>query len=211
MYLEVYLLDRYINFQFPWMASFGIDTGSHWDHKCGGVILSSNCILTASHCFFRKDISNPNPYNKNTKIRLGDQNLNDPSDDTWAKTYEIKAIIKHQDYQGRGPKNDLAIVFTKDKIKFNERTDKISMLDSPNLAFQANSNVTAKFSAWGYFDQNRNPSDNLREADFTMFSESYCNPLFSNPKIKDRLNERNILCAGTDVSIFQKILSSYIT
>ena len=202
MYLEVYLLDRYINFQFPWMASFGIDTGSHWDHKCGGVILSSNCILTASHCFFRKKISYPYPYNKDTKIRLGDQNLNDPLDDTWAETYEIRAIIKHPQYQGKGPKNDLAIVFTKEKIEFNERTDKISMLDSPNLAFQANANFSAKFSAWGYYNQSKRPSDNLRKADFIMFSEPYCNPLFKNSNIKDRLNERNIFCAGTDVSIY---------
>ena len=39
--------------EFPWMASFGYASGSHWDHFCGGVILSPNCILTASHCFFR--------------------------------------------------------------------------------------------------------------------------------------------------------------
>ena len=93
-------------------------------------------------------------------------------------------------------------MFTKEKIEFNERTDKISMLDSPNLAFQANANFSAKFSAWGYYNKSKRPSDNLRKADFIMFSEPYCNPLFKNSNIKKRLNERNIFCAGTDVSIY---------
>ena len=141
-------------------------------------------------------------YYKYSKVRLGDQDLNEPLDNAHAKTYEIRAIIKHPGYKGKGPKNDLAVVFTQEKIEFNEKTDKISILDSVNLAFQADANFSAKFSGWGYLNGNPTPSDNLREAEFTMFSKSYCMPLFSAPKIKDRLNETNILCAGTDVSIF---------
>ena len=184
--------------EFPWMTSFGYATGSHWVHFCGGVILSPNCILTASHCFFRNNMN----YYKYSKVRLGDQDLNEPLDNAHAKTYEIRAIIKHPGYKGKGPKNDLAVVFTQEKIEFNEKTDKISILDSVNLAFQADANFSAKFSGWGYLNGHPIPSDNLREAEFTIFSKSYCMPLFFAPKIKDRLNETNILCAGTDVSIF---------
>ena len=102
------------------MVSFGeqnYQTGQ-WDHHCGGAIISKNAIATASHCFF----SNSKGYNILTKIRTGDQNFADNTDDDFVEVYDIATIIKHPEYRGFGAKHDLAIVFTKQEIDFNVTT-----------------------------------------------------------------------------------------
>ena len=101
----------------------------------------------SSHCFFKQGIG----YNRLTQIRTGDQNFTDTTDDDYLGLYEISSIIKHPKYNrpGKGARNDLALVFTKTKIEFNARTNKIGTFyiklqfwggmkswESENLGFQ---------------------------------------------------------------------------
>mgnify|MGYP002043744323 CR=1 FL=1 len=67
-----------------------------------------------------------------TQIRTGDQNFTDTTDDDYLGLYEISSIIKHPNYKrpGYGARNDLALVFTKTKIEFNARTNKIGTFTS---------------------------------------------------------------------------------
>ena len=186
------------------MVSFGEETSSGWDHYCGGTIISENTILTAGHCFFKKcnDPSSCVPgktYKPLTKIRLGDQNLKDASDDDLAKTYEVKAIIKHDAYNGRGPRNDIAIVFTSTKIEFNSKTQNVNLPESANDVQDKYANLYAKIMGWGLVDQNYRPSDSLQVADFKIFPTNHCVPKFKNRPIKERLRERNLFCSGSEV------------
>ena len=182
------------------MVSFGeqnYQTGK-WHHYCGGAIISKNAIATASHCFFRYR----NGYNILTKIRTGDHNFTDDTDNGFVALYEIATIIKHPGYRGKGPKHDLSIVFTQTEIDFNITTNSILLpsIDDPIRA--PNANYPAKFAGYGFFDDTLAPSDELREADFTMFTGSYCEPLFGHRKIKNNLlNTQIMMCAGTDVRL----------
>ena len=186
------------------MVSFGEyfnQTGT-WKHYCGGAIISENVIVTAGHCFFKKsrwclDCG----YNRLTQIRTGDQNFTDTNDDDLVGTYEISSIVKHPGYRGRGPKNDLAIVFTKSPIEFNARTSPIALpaIDAPIQ--DPNTNHSVRFTGYGYFDDTLIVSDALRETDFTIFPKSYCQAQFNYSQIQEHLvNTTIIMCAGVDVS-----------
>ena len=181
------------------MVSFGeqnYQTGQ-WDHHCGGAIISKNAIATASHCFF----SRSKGYNILTKIRTGDQNFADNTDDDFVEVYDIATIIKHPEYRGYGAKHDLAIVFTKQEIDFNVTTSSILVPSIDDPIRTPNTNYSARFSGYGYYDDTLIASDALREADFTIFTGTYCEPLFGHRKVKEHLLNTSILmCAGTDVS-----------
>ena len=181
------------------MVSFqyeDMQTGN-WYHYCGGAIIGKNSIATASHCMF----NNKKKYYIHTRIRTGDQNFTDTTDfNDFVKPYEISTIIKHPGYQGYGGKNDLAIVFTKTEIDFNITTNSISLpsIDDPIRA--PNTNYSAKFTGYGYFDTTATTSDALREADSTIYPGTYCEPLYGNKKKKNHLvNTTIMMCAGTAV------------
>ena len=196
------------------MVSFQYEdkqTGT-WHHYCGGAIIGKNSIATASHCMF----NNKKKYYIHTRIRTGDQNFTDTTDfNDFVKTYEISTIIKHPGYQGRGGKNDLAIVFTKTEIDFNITTKSIALpsIDDPIRA--PNTNYSAKFTGYGYFDTTATTSDALREADFTIYTGTYCESLYGHRKIKNHLvNTTIMMCAGTAVRNYlftfkNKIMHTY--
>ena len=133
-----------------------------------------------------------------TKIRVGDQNLKDSSDDDLAKTYEVKSIIKHDMYNGQGPRNDLAIVFTKTDIEFNAKVQKIKLPEAISDVQDKYADKYAKMLGWGMVDQNKQPSDSLQVADFKVFTTNFCTPKFRNQPVKKRLQEMNIFCSGSE-------------
>ena len=167
-----------------------------WNHYCGGAIISKYGIATAAHCFFGKD-----NFNTKTQIRVGDQNFTDTNDDAFVETYDILTIIKHHGYGGRGPKSDLAIVFTDREIQFNVKVNSIDLPSATNTVIDGRSNQTAKFSGWGWFDGSKIVSEALRATNFTIFTGEYCEQQFVHNKIRNHLENTTIMfCAGTDVS-----------
>lgn len=168
--------------------------------------------MTAAHCFFSKKRGGLS-YDSDTQIRLGDVKL---KGDSSAETFNISSIIKHPLYNGYGPRNDLAMVFTSVEIQFNERKQKVALAQQIELK-------EAKFSAWGYEDGQHQASDVLRESDLDVFDGKFCKQpqFFNNTKTQKRLAEGNIFCAAAIVRFFSlfirfnivkgyKLLSGYL-
>ena len=189
------------DFQYPWMVSLGYLEQGTWSHYCGGAIISDDCIVTAAHCIFGKDL-----YKIDTQVMVGNTNFSDTSLGDQGKIYEILAIIKHPSYQGPneygegyGPKGDLALVFTKTKITHLKVTQIPLIPANANLIDEQNYLCT-KFGGWGWYDATHTASNALRAADFSVFPKSICMEHFPNPKIQANLNSGLLICAGANVS-----------
>ena len=94
------------------MVSIGYQEHGQWNHDCGGAVISDYCVVTAAHCMFGSSL-----FHIDTQLLVGNTNFSDSSFEDRGKIYEIRTIIKHPNYAGVGPKNDLALVFTKRKIR----------------------------------------------------------------------------------------------
>ena len=176
--------------------SFGTWNGTHWSHFCGGSIISDRTIISASHCFFlRPNRYGPRGYQFATRIRIGDQNLNDATDDRLAKTYTVNTIIRHKKYAGRGIFYDVALVHTVEKIEFNGNAAPICMTTVANPEVVIPGEEVA-MAGWGYVDDSvdRKPSDTLQETNAQILKRSGCRQ--QTPGIDDDL----VICVGSPVS-----------
>ena len=164
-------------------------------HYCGGAIIFDTIVISAAHCFFHRRKANAT-IRQMTKVRLGDQNLNDGIDDE--NTYEIEKIIPHYNYQGWGPQYDLAIVYTKTKIRFNDQIKPICLPTKPYNEPDRYANEEVKFAGWGYYDNVHSFSNDLRKATFKVLSKEEC---FSDDLYGIRKKYRDLwYCAGNEVS-----------
>ena len=179
-------------FKMPWMASFGLEKSTGWYHFCGGAIISEYAVISAAHCFFSKR----DKYRDGTKIRLGDQNLTDATDNVLARTYDVNTVIRHRKYKGRRSQHDLAIAYTKTPIQFNQRTRPVTLPSRANNATGTRyQNVDVLFGGWGYFDSTLTTSDALRETNFTVLSSANCTSLYGRIRGMNNLT----FCAGNEV------------
>ena len=180
------------------MASIGWENGNRWETYCGGAVISNYTILTAAHCFFLDRFRNRQIVRRSkTKIRLGDVKHNDKYA-VIANTYEINTVIGHPKYLGRGPKHDLAIVFTKEPIKFNPRIKPVCIPTTFDNTPDKYTGEDVKLAGYGYYDSTSPSSDYLREARFQVLSEANC--LNRNLYHKKRHIKDLFFCAGHVVS-----------
>ena len=101
-------------------------------------------------------------------------------------------------YNGYGPRNDLAIVITKDEIEFNARVNKVTLpVKSYFDLLGTSADKLTELTGWGYFDITHKASNELRQAELMVLDESFCIKIFKNEKIQERLLERNIFCAAS--------------
>uniref|UniRef100_A0A1A9X401 trypsin n=1 Tax=Glossina brevipalpis TaxID=37001 RepID=A0A1A9X401_9MUSC len=89
-------------------------------HFCGGAIIGTQWIITASHCVDRQKPGK-------IKILTGSQEL---KNDT-GRYYFADRIIKHCSYNKPAYANDIALIHLNDTIEFNDHTQPVELNTEP--------------------------------------------------------------------------------
>ena len=177
------------------MVSFGRGNATHWRHYCGGAIISDSAIVSAAHCFFK----NKHGYKRATKIRMGDGNHTDTADDDTLQIHEVNTIIRHHNYGSRTT-FDVAIVHTKQKIRFNQNIKPLCVPTQSNSTIDKYFNHPVSLAGWG-LDETGQASQNLRSTSLKIYARSNCTSLYPYGKHLGNL----LLCAGNQVTNLKNI------
>ena len=120
--------------KWPWMASIMTGT-TKLEHICGGVLITNQHILTASHCI------NAIIQDSNTTItiRLGEYDFNSVSNSE--KDFKVAAIYEPEPLEDRFRItliNDIAVVKLAEKVVFNDDIQPICLPPS-NVVYNGQS------------------------------------------------------------------------
>ncbi|CAG2119009.1 unnamed protein product, partial [Medioppia subpectinata] len=159
--------------------------------QCGGTLISSDSIITASHCVVEGGRAlAPNRI----KIRLGEHNIYRKTKDDAEVDYNVIKVTAHPDFEPQTYKNDVAILQLAQKVRFNRRVWPICLpYDTKVLTSEDNIGRSGHIIGWGKVEFNGKASEELREADVTIMSSKECGKAFD--RIVTITDE--YLCAGT--------------
>jgi hypothetical protein len=97
----------------PNMAAIGwTNLDGNIDFNCGGTIVNERFIITAAHCRF---VNRKEP----DTVRVGDFFLATTEHDENAQQLSIENFIFHPSYKSSESYNDIALIKTREKIKFS--------------------------------------------------------------------------------------------
>ncbi|XP_057369709.1 serine proteinase stubble-like isoform X1 [Daphnia carinata] len=160
--------------EWPWMAALLRDMT---DQYCGGVLITDQHILTASHC-----VDNFKP--EELTVRLGEYDFSQVSEAR--RDFAAEAIYMHESYDRRTYKNDIALIKLKTKATFNNDIWPICLPPS-NIVLEGQS---AFVTGWGTTSYSGQSSDVLLEVILPIWALADCQKAYTQP-----ISEQQ-LCAG---------------
>ncbi|XP_059525816.1 transmembrane protease serine 11B-like [Myotis daubentonii] len=157
----------------PWQASM------QWkgQHNCGASLISSRWLLSAAHCFTKKNNS------KDWTVNFGTL-LNKPY-----LTEKVQSIISHENFSGPGVHNDIALVQLAKEVSFSKYVRKICL---PEAKMKLADNDSVVVTGWGTLYMNGPLPNILQEALVKIIDNKVCNA----PHALSGLVTDNMLCAG---------------
>jgi len=123
--------------QFPWMVS--IQHGGK--HFCGGAIIASRYVLTASHCLHSRSAGS-------LSVIVGDHDLRRAEGSQ--RRHQVAEVIRHDSYRYPSFRNDIALLRLTRKIMWNQYSQPVCLPDEDEAPHQGD---PATVSGWGWLDE----------------------------------------------------------
>ncbi|KAK6322366.1 hypothetical protein J4Q44_G00071580 [Coregonus suidteri] len=169
--------DLAVSGAWPWQVSLH----SNYQHQCGGSIISPEWIVTAAHCV--ETLSRPSQWT----VYAGYLTLIQMASGTGNS---VGRIISHKKYDKQTKDNDIALMKLNTPLTMS---DKVGPVCLPNVGVNLTPQREAWISGWGSIRSGGPVSENLHQAQITMYSRQTCNA----PLVYNGLVTASMICAGT--------------
>ena len=89
--------------KYPWLVRIATrpDNNGRFTHYCGGTLIASKYVISATHCFYNSNVNGIVTSAKTaeeTAILIGAHNLNTGETNLPLKFVNVKTIINHPEY-----------------------------------------------------------------------------------------------------------------
>lgn len=150
----------------PWIVSIHEKQQYQYKHICGGTILNEYYIVTAAHC-----IDSPkSPWKY--QIYVGLHQLSKKHREP-AKMYKISHLTVHEDYDGEMIVNDIALLRTKDPIRFERSARFVNGICLPYT--NKDPSGWGLVAGWGFVEEGSgSASDTLEVVKVPLVSRKLC-------------------------------------
>ncbi|KAG5670019.1 hypothetical protein PVAND_000306 [Polypedilum vanderplanki] len=173
--------------EFPHMAALGWRGLDRYEFNCGASLISDRYVLTAAHC---------EKWNGKLPdiVRLGDLDLRSNSDGVQEQDFPVEAFIRHENYDSRQKKNDIAVVRMRYNVRAWQKNIRPACLWSQQNINQ-NQVIATGYGSTGYAEGN---SDKLLKVNLFVSNTYRCGEInIDNTQIcaGDERNNRDT-CQG---------------
>ncbi|XP_076366081.1 proclotting enzyme-like isoform X2 [Tachypleus tridentatus] len=174
----------------PWMTAVYLRQGSFKSAQCGGALVTNKHVITASHCVVNNAGTDVLPA-EDFSVRLGEHNLFSTNDSSDPIDFPIKSVKRHEDFELKTYKNDIAILTIDGTVTFTNRIQPIC-LPYNNLRLEDLAMRKPFVAGWGTTAFNGPSSPVLREVQVPVWEHESCQDAYKND-----VNITNVyMCAG---------------
>ncbi|KAF7709304.1 hypothetical protein HF521_016154 [Silurus meridionalis] len=172
----------------PYMVSVQNDK----KHKCGGLLIRKNYVLTAAHCADNIEYSGKGQL----EVVLGAHNISKKEHEQ--QRIKVKKCIKHPCYRKDERANDIMLLKLKSNAKLNKNVTVIAL---PKEDKDIPANRLCSIAGWGKTAQNSAASNVLKEVTLKIMSNSECKDAWqmyfdSYNMICTNVDGKNAFCQG---------------